>query len=93
MLHYWQREIENLKKLILSLRAIVEEQIQRHRRHRRQQDAGFEQRVQPVRQLLEEIRRDQRDHAEADRHRDNVEIVAVALEVDAGEDARQHARL
>src|SRR4030095_172177 len=29
MLHYWQREIENLKKLILSLGAIVEEQIQR----------------------------------------------------------------
>lgn len=28
MLHYWQREIENLKKLILSLGAIVEEQIQ-----------------------------------------------------------------
>jgi len=29
MLHYWQREIENLKKLVLSLGAIVEEQIQR----------------------------------------------------------------
>ncbi len=29
MLHYWQREIVNLKKLILSLGAIVEEQIQR----------------------------------------------------------------
>ena len=29
MLHYWQREIDNLKKLILSLGAIVEEQIQR----------------------------------------------------------------
>ncbi len=29
MLHYWQREIESLKKLILSLGAIVEEQIQR----------------------------------------------------------------
>ena len=29
MLHYWQREIENLKKLILGLGAIVEEQIQR----------------------------------------------------------------
>ncbi len=29
MLHYWQREIEILKKLILSLGAIVEEQIQR----------------------------------------------------------------
>lgn len=29
MLHYWQREIENLKKLILSLGALVEEQIQR----------------------------------------------------------------
>jgi phosphate transport system protein len=29
MLHYWQREIENLKKLILSLGAIVEEQILR----------------------------------------------------------------
>jgi len=29
MLHYWQREIENLKKQILSLGAIVEEQIQR----------------------------------------------------------------
>ncbi len=29
MLHYWQREIKNLKKLILSLGAIVEEQIQR----------------------------------------------------------------
>ena len=28
MLHYWQREIENLKKLVLSLGAIVEEQIQ-----------------------------------------------------------------
>lgn len=27
MLHYWQREIENLKKLILSLGAVVEEQI------------------------------------------------------------------
>jgi phosphate transport system protein len=29
MLHYWQREIDNLKKLILSLGALVEEQIQR----------------------------------------------------------------
>lgn len=29
MLHYWQREIENLKKLVLSLGTIVEEQIQR----------------------------------------------------------------
>jgi phosphate transport system protein len=29
MLHYWQREIDNLKKLVLSLGAIVEEQIQR----------------------------------------------------------------
>jgi phosphate transport system protein len=29
MLHYWQREIDNLKKLTLSLGAIVEEQIQR----------------------------------------------------------------
>lgn len=29
MLHYWQREIDNLKKLILSLGAIVEEQIVR----------------------------------------------------------------
>jgi phosphate transport system protein len=29
MLHFWQREIENLKKLILSLGAIVEEQLQR----------------------------------------------------------------
>ena len=29
MLHYWQREIDNLKKLILGLGAIVEEQIQR----------------------------------------------------------------
>lgn len=29
MLHYWQREIENLKKLVLSLGAIVEEQIRR----------------------------------------------------------------
>jgi phosphate transport system protein len=29
MLHYWQKEIENLKKLVLSLGAIVEEQIQR----------------------------------------------------------------
>jgi phosphate transport system protein len=29
MLHYWQREIENLKKLVLSLGALVEEQIQR----------------------------------------------------------------
>ncbi|HEY3250532.1 MAG TPA: phosphate signaling complex protein PhoU [Ignavibacteria bacterium] len=29
MLHYWQREIENLKKLVLSLGAIVEEQIHR----------------------------------------------------------------
>jgi phosphate transport system protein len=29
MLHYWAREIENLKKLVLSLGAIVEEQIQR----------------------------------------------------------------
>lgn len=29
MLHHWQKEIENLKKLILSLGAIVEEQIQR----------------------------------------------------------------
>ena len=28
MLHYWQREIENLKKLVLSLGALVEEQIQ-----------------------------------------------------------------
>lgn len=28
MLHYWQREIDNLKKLILSLGALVEEQIQ-----------------------------------------------------------------
>lgn len=28
MLHYWQREIENLKKLVLSLGAIAEEQIQ-----------------------------------------------------------------
>ncbi|MGH2575515.1 MAG: phosphate signaling complex protein PhoU [Ignavibacteria bacterium] len=29
MLHYWQRELENLKKLILSLGALVEEQIQK----------------------------------------------------------------
>ena len=29
MLHYWEREIENLKKLVLSLGALVEEQIQR----------------------------------------------------------------
>jgi len=29
MIHHWQKEIENLKKLILSLGAIVEEQIQR----------------------------------------------------------------
>jgi phosphate transport system protein len=29
MLHYWQREIDNLKKLLLSLGAIVEEQIMR----------------------------------------------------------------
>jgi phosphate transport system protein len=29
MLHYWQREIENLKKLVLSLGALVEEQINR----------------------------------------------------------------
>jgi phosphate transport system protein len=28
MLHYWQKEIENLKKLVLSLGALVEEQIQ-----------------------------------------------------------------
>jgi phosphate transport system protein len=29
MLQYWQREIENLKKLVLTLGALVEEQIQR----------------------------------------------------------------
>lgn len=29
MLHYWQREIDNLKKLILGLGAIIEEQIQK----------------------------------------------------------------
>src|SRR5512138_946418 len=27
MVHYWEREIENLKKLVLSLGALVEEQI------------------------------------------------------------------
>ena len=27
MLHYWQKEIDNIKKLVLSLGAVVEDQI------------------------------------------------------------------
>ena len=35
-----------------------------------------------MRQMLEEIRRHQRDHAEADRDRDHEQVVAIVLEVD-----------
>jgi phosphate transport system protein len=41
MLHYWQREIENLKKLILSLGAIVEEQILRSMLSLERRDGGL----------------------------------------------------
>ena len=41
-----------------------------------------------MRHLLEEVRRDERDHAETDRDRDDEQVVAVAREIDAAEDAR-----
>jgi phosphate transport system protein len=41
MLHYWQREIENLKKLVLSLGAIIEEQIQRAMLALERRDTGM----------------------------------------------------
>ena len=48
--------------------------------------------MQVVRQVLEEVGRNQRDHAEANRYRDHEQIVAVVLEVDRGEDARAGGR-
>src|SRR4030095_15957954 len=45
MLHYWQREIENLKKLLLSLGAIVEEQIHRAVLARERRDAALAEEV------------------------------------------------
>ena len=65
----------------------VEEGVEDHRHDGGEQDAGLEQRMQGVRQHLEEVRRHQRDHAEADRQRDDERIEAVGLEVDAAEDA------
>ncbi len=48
-----------------------------------------------MRQLLEEVRRHQRDHSEADRDGDNEQVEAVGSEVDVGQDAgaggRDHA--
>ncbi len=60
----------------------LKKSVEHHRGDRREQDARFEQRMQLVRQLLEEVRRHQRDHAEADRERDHEQVVAVGPEVD-----------
>ena len=75
--------------------APLKKMLKHHRRHRGQQDPRLEQRVQAVRHLLHPARRHQRDQAEADGQRDDVEVVAVALEVHVREDAdaggRHHA--
>ena len=45
MLHYWQREIDNLKKLVLSLGAVVEEQIMRSMLALERRDANLAEEV------------------------------------------------
>jgi hypothetical protein len=65
----------------------VEEGVEDDRDDGGQQNAGFQQRLQHGGQLLEEVTRHQRDHAEADRDRHNKQIAAIGLEIDIGEDA------
>ncbi|OIQ67943.1 hypothetical protein GALL_504750 [mine drainage metagenome] len=45
-----------------------------------------------MRQVAEEIRRGERDHAEADRDRDHEQVVAIVLEIDGGQDSRAGRR-
>ncbi|MNH86827.1 hypothetical protein D3C73_392950 [compost metagenome] len=60
-------------------REVVEGQVEHDRHDRRRTDAGMENRGEPAWEVIVEVRRCDRDHAEADRgcHDDQVDVVAV----------------
>ena len=70
----------------------VEKGIQRDGDDRGQKDARFQQRMQRMRQLPEEVRGNERNHSESDGDRDHKQIVAVRREVDPGQDTRAGGR-